>query len=330
MKHLRFLNPPCLLGLLSSILLAGCTFSPLLPSTEKIANSKVENPFFNIPPMNLKDYKDRHWILLAESTENNWFYDPYSLNEDEEGIVTFDAFFTPRKIPLGLNRFNATITGPFLQKIDCFSNHQWSEIFYADKMPAQETFVNSKNPKLEYGWIKIKPKTAMAYVRARVCGRKFLDDKNVNYFLFQEGQMKVVKVKPPEKKTPPTPGELMVAEFTKLNQPEETKTSASSSAQSFPLFYEVINNTVTVIDPKKDIREMRISSYELNKEFPKLADYIFRADCQNKTYSFSVQGKFSPLQELTDSPESLPNVAFNRVCGDHGDYMKSSSSKRRK
>jgi hypothetical protein len=170
----------------------------------------------------------------------------------------------------------------------------------------------------------------MAYVRTRVCGRKFLDDKNVNYFLFQEGQMKVVKVKPPEKKTPPTPGELMAAEFTKLNQPEEIQTSVSSSAQSFPVFYEVINNTVTVIDPKKDIREMRVSSYELNKEFPKLADYVFRADCQNKTYSFSVQGKFSPLQDLTDSPESLPNVAFNRVCGDHGDYMKSSSSKRRK
>ena len=311
-------------------LLLGCNLGPPLPSLEKIANSKVENPFFNIPPMNLKDYKDRHWILLAESTENNWFYDPHSLNEDEEGIVTFDTFFTPRKIPPGLNRFNATITGPFLQKIDCFSNHQWSEIFYADKMPAQETFVNPKNPKLEYGWIKIKPKTAMAYVRTRVCGRKFLDDKNVNYFLFQEGQMKFVKVKLSEKKTPPTPGELMVAEFTKLNPPEETQTSASSSAQRFPVFYEVINNTVTVIDPKKDIREMRVSSYELNKEFPKLADYVFRAHCQNKTYSFSVQGKSSPLQELTDSPESLPNVAFNRLCGDHGDYMKSSSSKVRK
>ena len=329
MKHLRFLNLLCLLGLLSSILLVGCTLSPLLPSLERIAGSKVENPFFTIPPMNLKDYKDRHWILLAESSENNWFYDPYSLSEDEEGVVTFDAFFAPRKTPPGLNRFNASITGPFLQKIDCFSNHQWSEIFYADKMPAQETFVNPRNPKLEYGWIKIKPKSAMAYVRTRVCGRKFLDDKNVNYFLFQEGQMKVVKVKLPEKKAPPTPGELMVAEFTKLSQPEETQTSASSSAQSFPVFYEVINNTVTVIDPKKDLREMRVSSYELNQEFPKLADYVFRADCQKKTYSFSVQGKSSPVQELTDSPESLPNVAFNRACGDHGDYMKSSSSKGR-
>lgn len=141
--------------------------------------------------------------------------------------------------------------------------------------------------------------------------------------------MKVVKVKLPEKKAPPTPGELMVAEFTKLSQPEETQTSASSSAQGYPVFYEVINNAVTVIDPKKDIREMKISSYELNKEFPKLADYVFRADCQAKTYSFAVQGTPSSVQELADSPESLANVAFNRVCGDHGDYMKLFLSKGR-
>ncbi len=117
MKHLRFLNPPCLLGLISLTLLAGCNFSPLLPSTERIASSKVVNPFFNIPPMNLKDYQNRNWILLAESSENNWFYDPYSLNEDEEGIVTFDTFFSPRKTPPGLNRFNASITGPFYKRL---------------------------------------------------------------------------------------------------------------------------------------------------------------------------------------------------------------------
>ena len=74
---------------------------------------------------------------------------------------------------------------------------------------------------------------------------------------------------------------------------------------------------------------MRVSSYELNKEFPKLADYVFRADCQAKTYSFAVQGKPPSIQELTDSPESLANVAFNRVCGDHGSYMKSVVTKGR-
>ena len=94
------------------------------------------------------------------------------------------------------------------------------------------------------------------------------------------------------------------------------------SAQNYPVFYEVINNVVTVIDQKKDIREIRISSYELNKEFPKIADSVFRADCRAKTYRFAVQGKSGPVQELTDSPESLANVAFNRACGDHSGYMK--------
>lgn len=303
MKNLSWPNPLYLLGLIVSTLLLGCNLGPPLPSLEKITSSKVENPFFYIPPMNLKDYKDRNWILLAESMENNWFYDPYSLKEDEEGIVTFDAFITPRKIPAGLNRFNATITGPFLQKIDCFSNHQWSEIFYADKMPNQETFVNPRNPKQEYGWIKIKPKSAMAYVRTRICGRKFLDNKNVNYFLFQEGRMNIAKDNLSQRQGP--------------------------STQNYPLFYEVINNAVTVIDSKKGIREMQISSYELNKEFPKIADSVFRADCQAMTYRFAMQGKSGPLQELTDSPESLANVAFNRACGDHGSYMKFATQKGR-
>ena len=311
-----------LFGALGLVFIAGCTFLPSLPSTDKIVSGKkIESPVFHVPPMNLQDYQGRNWILLAESEGNNWFYDPYSLKEDEEGIVTFDAFFGPRKTPSGLNRFNASITGPFLQKIDCFSNHQWSEIFYADKMPPQETFVNSKNPTQEYGWIKIRPKSAMAYIRTRICGRKFLDEKSVNYFLFQEGQMKVIKkqTSSSQKKLPLTPGELMVAEYTKSSQLDEAD---NSPAQNFPVFYEVLNNAVMVVDVKKNVREMRVASYLLDKEFPKIADHVFRANCQSKAYSFSVQGKSAPFQELTESPESLANVAFNRVCGDHGNYMK--------
>lgn len=29
----------------------------------------------------------------------------------------------------------------------------------------------------------------MAYVRSRLCGRKFIDDQNINYFLYQEGAL---------------------------------------------------------------------------------------------------------------------------------------------
>jgi hypothetical protein len=329
MKHLRFLNPLCLLGLVSSILLVGCTFLPVLPSTERIANSKVENPAFYIPPMNFKDYKDRNWILLAESKENSWFYDPYSLSEDGEDIVSFDAYISPRPMPAGLDRFNASINGPYRQKIDCFSNYQWSETFYADKMPAQETFVNPRNPKLEYGWIKIKPKSAMAYIRTRVCGRKFIDNANVNYFLYQEGLMKAYKSKQAEgivKKLPLTPSEEMIAQYTKVVPIKDSQDDTSSTNLTLPIFYEVINNKLTIVDLKKNIREMRVSSYVLDKEFPKLVDYVFRANCESKTYSFTPLGKPLVNQELSGDHESLANVAFDRVCGDHGVYMKLSTS----
>lgn len=310
--------------------LAGCNFGPVLPSTEKLTSSKLENPAFHMPQLNLKDYQERHWILLAESKDNAWFYDPYSLEEDDDQIISYDAFFAPRRMPSGLKQFNASVTGPYRQKIDCFGNHQWSETFYADKMPAQETFKNPQKPSLEYGWIKIKPKSAMAYIRARICGRKFLDDANVNFFLYQEGRMKFPKAKDDAvttKKLPLTPGELMVAEYMKRNPLKESDIEAESSGANQAIFYEVINNTITMVDVKENIREMKISSYLLDKDFPKLADYVYKANCSNKTYQFSTQGKTSSFQALSDNPISIANVAFDRICGDHGSYMKLISQK---
>lgn len=314
-----------LTGLLALLLvyIGGCTFLPPIPSTDKIVSGKkIENPFFYIPPMNLKDYKDRSWILLAESNGNNWFYDPYTLSEDEDGVISFDAFIAPRSMPATLNRFNAAVTGPFLQKLDCLGNHQWSEIFYADKMPSQETYKNPQNPNLEYGWIKIRPKTAMTYIRSRICGRKFLDDKNVNYFLYQEGRMKLPGGGISQIATPTNPGAAMVAERMKSIPPVVMESGSTSSAPTTPVFYEIPNNEVFVIDAKKDIREIRISAYTLDKEFPKIADYVFKANCQSKTYSFTGPGKAAAIQELSGSPESLTSVAFDRACGDHGSYVK--------
>lgn len=310
--------------------LAGCNFGPVLPSTDKITSSKLEYPTFHMPQLNSKEYQERHWILLAESKEHHWLYDPYSLIEDEDNILIFDALIAPRQTPSQLKRFNATVIGPYRQKIDCFGNHQWSEIFYADGMPDQETFKNPKNPKLEYGWIKIKPKTAMAYIRSRLCGRKFLDSADINYFLYQEGKMTFPKAKNEtvvKNKPPLTPGELMVAEYKKTISPKLTPEDVNPSEGGSALFYEVINNAVTIVDPKNDVREMRVSSYQLDKELPKLDDYVFRANCQAKTYSFFPLGKSAIFQELSDAPESLPNVAFNRLCGDHGNYMKFVSRK---
>ena len=292
-----------LLLLLVLVLTAGgCTFLPQPPDVEKITGPKVENPFFQIPPENLKDYQERSWILLAESSTKNWFYDPYTLKEDEDGIITFDAFIAPRdKYPL--DRFNATIVGPYRQKMDCLGNHQWSEIFYAQNIPPAVLISQANDPTREYGWIKIRPKTAMAYIRSKICGRRFIDDQNINYFLYQDGLVKT----PKEKNADP-----IVQAIDALNPPNP----------NFPTFFEVLNNEVFVLDPKKDIREIKISSYILDKDFPKKSDFTYTANCQSNTYSVKIQGKGNVISGAVEGKETLSAVAFNRACGDHGAYMK--------
>jgi hypothetical protein len=289
--------------LVTTFLVAGCTFLPQPPDIQKITGPKVENPFFQIPPENLKDYQDRTWILLAESSTKNWFYDPYTLKEDSDGVMSFDVFVVNRESSSRLQAFNATSTGPYRQKIDCFTNHQWSEIFYAEHMPKQENYINTLKPNQEWGWIKIQPKTAMAYVRSKICGRKFIDDKNVNYFLYQDGLVKT----PKEKSADP-----IIQVMDALSPPNPIS----------PTFFEVLNNEVLVVDAKKDIREIKISSYILEKDFPKKADFTFTANCQRNTYSVKVQGKANVITGAIEGKETLAAVAFNRTCGDHGAYMK--------
>jgi hypothetical protein len=281
---------------------SGCTFLPQPPDVAKITSPKVENPFFTIPPENLKDFQARSWILLAESSSKNWFYDPYTLSEDGDGIITFDAYIAPRE-KSRLDRFNPTIIGPYRQKIDCFGDHQWSEIFYAQNIPPAVLMSQANDPTREYGWIKIRPKTAMAYIRSKICGRKFIDDQNVNYFLYQDGLVKDQK----EKSSDP-----IVQASDALNPPNP----------NFPTFFEVINNEVLLVDSKKDIREIKIASYVLDKDFPKKGDFIFTANCQSNTYSVQAPGKNNVISGTIEGKETLSAVAFNRACGDHGAYMK--------
>ena len=296
---------PLFLLLMAVLLVEGCTFLPQPPDIEKITGPKVENPFFQIPPENLKDYQDRSWILLAESSTKNWFYDPYTLKEDEDGVISFDAFIAPReKYPL--DRFNPTIIGPYRQKMDCLGNHQWSEIFYAQNIPPAVAMSQANDPNKEYGWIKIRPKTAMAYIRSKICGRKFIDDQNVNYFLYQDGLVKTLK----EKSVDP-----IVQAIDALSPPNP----------NFPTFFEVLNNEVFVVDAKKDIREIKISTYILEKDFPKKADFTFAANCQSNSYSVKIQGKSNAISGNVEGKETLSAVAFNRACGDHGSYMKTIS-----
>ena len=187
--------------------------------------------------------------------------------------------------------------------MDCLGNHQWSEIFYAQNIPPAVAMSQANDPTKEYGWIKIRPKTAMAYIRSKICGRKFIDEKNINYFLYQDGQVKSEKEKS---------ADLII----------QASDALSPIAPNFPTFFEVINNEVLVVDSKKDIREIKISSYVLDKDFPKKGDFTFAANCQSNTYSVQVQGKGSVIRGTVEGKESLAAVAFNRACGNHGSYMK--------
>lgn len=296
----------------------GCTMAPKRQSYQAKMSEEYELPFFNVPPLNQKDFESRTWILLAESKTKIWFYDPYSLIEDADGIINYDAFIAPRE-KNNLGFYNATIVGPYRQKIDCFSNYQWSETLYTENLIAQRPLVGDIKPVNGSGWVKIKPKTAMAYVRSRLCGRKFIDDQNVNYFLFQESPLPapIAKKAPLEVFDEKTGKQLAISKEEKPIEMNNTKP---------PLFFEVINNEVAIVDSKKEIRQLRLSSYLLIDDFPKQADYVFTAHCQSGSYLISPSlGSDKPSSGLVGAKDSLPAIAFNRACDNHGQYMKISS-----
>ena len=304
------------------ILLVGCTLGPRREDYQVLMNEHVESPFFYVPPLNQKDYQSRTWILLAESQSKMWFYDPYTLTEDEDGVLTYDTFFKPRE-QNALAPFNSTLVGPYRQKIDCFGNNQWSEIFYIDQLPTPAPSLANIKPINGSGWVKIAPRTAMAYMRGRLCGRKFLDEQGVNFFLYQDGFMPMPKAKPEIIDQTELKAEKPIAPVIKANLKVDSKVdSENPTPPKTPLIYEVINNEVVVIDAKKDVRQLRIGAYLLEGHFPKKADYIFTANCQSNTYNLIPQGGGDKSSGAVGDKNSLSAVAFNRACGDHGAYMK--------
>jgi len=308
--------------LLLVILVSGCTLSPnaFRPNTDEVVSEKMESPFFSVPPLNLQDFKDRNWILLAESANRKWYYDPYTLTQDEDGVISFDAFNAPRIDAKDLDQFNATIVGPYLQKIDCFSSNQWSETFYTKNLPTPKVTSSPAKPINGSGWVKIQPRTAMAYIRTRLCGRKFIDDANVNYFLYQDGEMPIVKSNPKASSSQYADKSVSTAQVTATQVTIDDVTPKVA-----PTFFEVINNEVIVVDAKKDIREMKIASYTLEKEFPKKAEFVYRADCQGNTNHLLGSDKKLVIAGPVGPKGSLSSVAFNRACENHGDYMKVTS-----
>lgn len=302
--------------ILTVLFAVGCTSGPTRQDYQSFVDEKVESPFFYIPPLNQKDYTDRAWILLAESKTKNWFYDPYSLTEDEDGVLTYDAFIAPRE-KSNLATYNATMVGPYRQKIDCFSNNQWSETLYTQNIVSKAPLVGDTKPVNGSGWIKIAPRTAMAYVRSRLCGRKFIDDQNINYFLYQEGALPapIAQKAPVEVFDEKEKKQLLIA---------KQEVILESGNSSPPVFYEVINNEVSIVDAKKDIRQMKLSSYTLGKDLVKQADYIFTANCQENLYTLNSQSQGAKINNnnVVGEKTSMGAVAFNRACGSHGSYMK--------
>jgi hypothetical protein len=308
------------LFILLVVFVVGCTSGPSRQDYQTAMDEKVNSPFFYVPALNQKDFADRTWILLAESISKIWFYDPYTLTEDQDGIISFDAFFSPRE-KNSLAPFNATIVGPYLQKIDCFSNNQWSETLYTKNMVSKAPLTGDTKPVNGSGWVKIAPRTSMAYVRTRLCGRKFIDDQNVNYFLYQEGALPALMAQK-------APVEIFDEKLNKqIALPKEEVVITANDAKP-PIFYDVINNEVSVIDVKKDIRQMRLSSYVLGKDLAKQADYIFTANCQENSYSLTTQGQGPKSSGPIGARDSMAAVAFNRACGNHGAYMKPSNKSR--
>ena len=300
--------------ILAILFAVGCTSGPMRHSYQTMMDEPVESPFFYVPPLNQKDYSQRTWILLAESKTKVWFYDPYSLSEDEEGILTYDAFTAPRE-KNNLATYNATMVGPYRQKIDCFSNNQWSETLYTQNIVSKTPLAGDIKPANGSGWVKIAPRTAMAFVRSRLCGRKFIDDQNVNYFLYQEGTLPapIAQKAPVQVFDEKQNKQLVIAKQEVVFDQVNTQP---------PIFYEVINNEVTIVDVKRGVRQLRLSSYVLGKDLTRQADYIFTANCQENSYALTTQGHNPKSSGPIGAKDSMAAVAFNRACGNHGAYMK--------
>lgn len=295
--------------------LSGCSSVLVTPPKE---TSKAYRDF--------NAYLNGHWVLLAESAKIDWFYDPASLEMDEDYTVSFNSYWLPNEVQrelanpsIGENQVkntsveqsildntNATLfefnaTGPYLQKINCFSNTQLSETLGTHSCDVGLNLQGSQaQPGSGECWHFIRPKTAMAYIQSRVCGRRFLMEESANYFLYQTGRLPSVKEL--ARKTPPNSGS------------KERQTTAMS--------FEVVNNEYIVTNEKNNIREMRVASYFLDRKGMHDADYIYKASCRDSTYSFSKIGQPRVDMKKIGGPLSLSGVAFNRICGDHGIYMK--------
>lgn len=273
--------------ILAIALLTGCT---------NVVRPKIEKP----PYQDKEAYQDGYWILLAESTGKNWYYDPSTLVMNDSGLVEFNSFWAPIFDKESDKEFNSGATGPYRQKLDCLEGNHLSQTIrdeVCDSELAGSANALPKKRDRSACWSLVKPRTAMAMITTRICGMQLPFERNKEYFLYQVGRI-----------NPSSPAKQNLA------------TSQSSVKQQAPIFYDVVNNEFVYLDPKHNIREMKVVSYFLDQNLHPNAEYSYRANCEAGLYSLSQLGAKSEMTQIGE-PTSLSGVAFNRLCGKHGRYM---------
>ena len=190
-------------------------------------------------------------------------------------------------------------------------------------------------------WKDIKGSTAMHWIKVRLCGRSIFGNVTRYYFLYQD----------PPPINPPFKPQLKIAtsagviwplklspflEFSSLEKSVKLEPTLPTSIVFNPLYKRInlglppppppvvfdILYKQLVIDPKNGNKEMRLISYKLDKLLSDEILWSYRADCQNKQYQLNNAGdKVSSEWQNIGNPLSFSGVAFNRACGNHGDYM---------
>ncbi|MCX7244790.1 MAG: hypothetical protein NT054_03855 [Burkholderiales bacterium] len=361
----------------------GSLLSPFFPNS---ADADKKNAQIPLKPFTFSD-----WAYLADSSGLEWFYDPASLKQSAEGVISLEVITKAKGLPWpkigilpnakvdGLDAIPVGISHPanppeiievivepkldpkleqklsppadmgssqmaektvdlkldpklvkkvvpiiFLQpaliEIDCTLNvfkAQISEVYapsipFMPVIPGEKPQLPPKTPAIsslsDIGvskgeWKDIKGNTAMHWVKTRLCGRTVFGNLTRYYFLYQDPPI----IKPP----------LPDVKLAPVKVPVPIKPVPLPPPIVFDILYKQI-----LIDAKNGNKEMRLISYKLDKLLSDETLWSYRADCQNEKYQMNKLGdKVAGEWQIIGSAISLSGVAFNRACGNHGDYM---------
>ena len=368
------------------LLTTGCgsLLAPFFPGYTATDKKNTQTP--------LKPFTFSDWAYLVDSASLEWFYDPSSLKQNDEGVISIEVVTKAKGqpwpkigippnaklegldvIPVGISHpanppeiievvaepklepklgptsaptadagfspITEKITDPKLDEklvkkvvpiiilqpalieIDCALNifkAQISEVYapsipFVPVIPGEKPAPPPKTPAIsslndlgvsQGEWKDIKGSTAMHWVKVRLCGRTIFGNPVRYYFLYQDPPI----IKPPLPELKLIPGKL----------PTPIKPEPLPPP---PVVFDILYKQL-IIDPKNGNKEMRLISYKLDKLLSDEILWSYRADCQNKQYQLNKAGdKVSSEWQNIGNPLSFSGVAFNRACGNHGDYM---------